>query len=90
MFPNFWPGVGGGGGEKHQSVASCAHPVWGSNPQPFGAHADAPTNRATQPGQDFILFYGCHVLESAPLSPKRCYMEHLICGPLVLKHFNRH
>ena len=30
--------------EKHQSVASYTHPNWESNPRPFGAQDDAPTN----------------------------------------------
>ena len=30
--------------EKHWSVASCTHPDWGSNLQPFGVRDNAPDN----------------------------------------------
>ena len=42
--------------EKYQLVASPTHPNRRSNPQPFGAWDDAPTNWATQPGQLLRVF----------------------------------
>ena len=56
--------------QKHPSVASYKHPDQESNPQPFGAQDDAPTNRAPRPGppldaleapqSDSILVNGQH------------------------------
>ena len=41
--------------EKFWLVASCKHPDWGLNPQPFSVWYDAPTNWATRPGPYFYV-----------------------------------
>ena len=47
--------------KKHRWVVSHMQPDWGSNPQPFGAQDDTPTNWASWQGRSSDVFDTFHV-----------------------------